>query len=201
MKFRNLILCALFLFITETAFSQVRYGIRASAGLSNITNVHKESKSRESLQFGVNALIPITNDDLFFFEPEIHFSAQGEYYVPYRISNAKKQKVFMNYINIPLNAKMYFTDSESEFFATLGPYIGFKISDNVEKIEVPTELDDYKYKSFDFGLNAGVGFSFDREFEISLRYYYGFADQVGNDNVNKTNHTSNLNLGISYIFR
>lgn len=200
MKFRNLILATLFLFATETAFSQVRYGIRASAGLSNITNVHKESKSRESIQLGVNALIPISNDDLFFFEPEVNFSAQGEYYIPYQIKGAKKQKVFMNYINIPLNAKMYFTDSESEFFATFGPFVGFKISDKVEKIDVKTEIDNYKYNSFDLGLSAGIGYSIDRSFEFSVRYYYGFVDQVKNDNVNKTNNTSNLNFGISYIF-
>lgn len=187
--------------VFELGFSQVRFGLRGSAGITNITNVHQESKSRTGFQIGVSALIPILNNDILFFEPEINYSAQGEFYVPSKIyPGADKQKIFMDYINIPLNAKLYFSDAENELFAVLGPYVGFKVGDTIERINKPTEMDDYKYNSFDMGATIGFGYSFNRSLEISIRYYYGFVDQVENDAVDKNNSTSNLNFGVSYIF-
>src|SRR5690625_6396689 len=87
--------------VFELGFSQVRFGLRGSAGITNITNVHQESKSRTGFQIGVSALIPILNNDILYFEPEINYSAQGEFYVPSKIyPGADKQKIFMDYINI-----------------------------------------------------------------------------------------------------
>ena len=38
-------------------------------------------------------------------------------------------------------------------------------------------MDDYKYQSFDMGPTIGFGYSFNK-FRNSVRYYYGFVDQV-----------------------
>lgn len=201
MKNKLFLSILLLVVVFEFGFSQVRFGIRGSAGITNITNVHKESKSRTGYQIGVTALIPILNNDILYFEPEINYSAQGEFYVPKKLyPGAAKQKIFMDYINIPLNAKLYFSDDDNELFAVLGPYIGFKVGDKIEKIDKPTEIDNYKYSSFDMGATIGFGYSFNRSLEISVRYYYGFVDQVKNDAADKNNSTSNLNFGINYIF-
>src|SRR5690625_175120 len=127
--------------VFELGFSQVRFGLRGSAGITNITNVHQESKSRTGFQIGVSALIPILNNDILYFEPEINYSAQGEFYVPSKIyPGADKQKIFMDYINIPLNAKLYFSDAENELFAVLCTFVGFKVCDTIERIYMCYEM-------------------------------------------------------------
>src|SRR5690625_4328955 len=187
--------------VFELGFSQVRFGLRGSAGITNITNVHQESKSRTGFQIGVSALIPILNNDILYFEPEINYSAQGEFYVPSKIyPEADKQKIFMDYINIPLIAKLYFSDAENELFGVLGQYVGFKVGDTIESIDKPTELDDNKYNRLDGCASIGYLYGLKKRIGLSVRHNYGFVDQGESDAVDKNNSSSELYFGARYIF-
>lgn len=200
MKKQILLTSLLVFLISNLVEAQIRFGVRGSASITNITVAHSTSKSRTGFQVAALGLIPIDNNDQFFFQPEINFSAQGEYNVHPHPDGDIDQKTFVNFINVPLNMKAYLSEAENEFFAEFGPYIGFKIGDNIEKFDFPTEPDDEEFSSFDFGLGLGLGYSFNREVEISVRYYYGFVDQVKRDAADDNNHTSILNFGVSYIF-
>ena len=191
------IICLMF---AEIGQAQVRFGVRASGSMTNITDVHANSRSRGGFQLGVMGLIPITNNDILFFQPEINYSGQGEMDEHKRGDGRVRQKIYLSYINVPLNAKLYFTDAESEFFVLGGPYFGFKVGENIEDVGFNTEAGNNTFNSFDFGASLGIGFSLDRQFEASLRYSYGFVDQVADDAANSNNHTSILNLGVSYFF-
>jgi len=191
------IICLVF---AEIGQAQIRFGARVSGSMTNITDVHSNSRSRGGFQVGALGLIPITNNDILFFQPEINYSAQGEFDYHERSDGNYKQKIFLSYINVPLNMKLYFTDADSEFFVLAGPYLGFKIGEKTDKFDFTTEADDNEYTGFDFGATVGFGFSLNRQYEASLRYSYGLIDQVKNDAINSNNHTSILNLGVSYFF-
>lgn len=195
MKAKLIIATILFLVFVQFGLSQVKYGARISGGMTNITEVNDYSAARAGFQFGGLVQIPLNqNGKIWFFQPEINYSLQGEFNnTRYQDGTKQKHKRFVNYLNIPLNAKLYFTDSDTEFFALAGPYIGFKLGDNYEASSA-------ELASFDFGLNAGIGYSINREFEFSLRYAYGLVDQVKNDWGDKTNSNSVLNLGFAYFF-
>lgn len=186
--------------LIQTSEAQIRFGARGSASISNITVAHSTSKSRTGYQIAALGLIPIDNNDQFYFQPEINYSAQGEYNVHAGPDGSIDQKTFLSFINVPLNIKAYLSEAESEFFAEFGPYVGFKIGENIEKFDFYTEPDNEEYSSFDFGLGLGFGYSFNRELELSVRYSYGFVDQVKHEAANDNNHTSILNFGVSYIF-
>jgi hypothetical protein len=187
------------LFLAELSQAQIRFGARAAGSITNITDVHSNSKSRGGFQIGVTALIPITNNDILFFQPEVQYSAQGEFDQYFRNEGDYKQKVFVNMINVPLFAKLYFTDAESEFFAEAGPYFGIQIGNNTDSYDFSTEADDNEYSGFDFGAGVGIGYSLNRNVEFSVRYLFGLVDQVKNDAANASNKNSNLNFGISYF--
>lgn len=191
---QRIILAAIFFFILSIFLeAQVRYGLKAGANITNITIVNRESKSRAGLQAGILALVPLDSDsDMLFFQPEIIFSTQGEFYY----TGGKDYKVFLNYIDVPLMLKVYFSEAESEFFAEFGPHLGFKITEKIDKLESSAMT----FNTFDFALGLGLGYSFNREFEIYGRYTYGFTDVVKNDLSDDKNHTSILNFGLSYIF-
>ena len=186
----------------EFGFSQITYGARVSGSMTNITNVHSYSTSRGGFQVAALAMIPLSDNDIFFFQPEINYSAQGEHDQPKRADGtSEKQRVFLSFINIPLNAKIYFSDAESEFYGLIGPYLGFKIGENTDRFDFATEADDNEYSGFDLGLTAGIGYSLNREIDFSLRYSHGIVDQIKNDAGNNPNRTSILNLGVSYFFQ
>lgn len=187
-----------FLF-SEFAQAQIRFGARAAGSITNITDVHSNSKSRGGYQIGVTALIPITNNDILFFQPEVQYSAQGEFDQHFRNDGDYKQKVFVSMINVPIFAKLYFTDAESEFFVEGGPFFGIQVGNNTDKFDFETAAEINEYSGFDFGAGLGVGYSLNRNVEFSVRYLYGLVDQVKNDPISGSNKTSNLNFGISYF--
>lgn len=190
-----------FIFFTGSGCAQIQYGVRVSGSSTNISEVHEWSKSRAGFQIAGLALISVTDNYILFFQPEINFSAQGEFNMPYDPSgNQIKQKVFMSYINVPLNMKLYFSDAADEFFAIGGPYVGFVVSKKIDSLPFPNEAEHNEFNTFDFGVSFGLGYSLNRKVEFSARYSYGLSDQVANDYVNKTNSTSIINLGISYFF-
>lgn len=202
MKGKLFLLIVSFFLFSEISNAQIRYGARLSGSMTNITNVHHSSQSRMGMQVAAIGLIPISNNDIFFLQPEVNISFQGEYNNPIHPEKLtrKKQKLFSTFINIPVNAKVYFSDADSEFFAIGGPYLGIRIGGNIEKLDYPTESDDYDYTGFDLGGTLGIGYSLNRQIEFSVRYSYGLLDQIKNDIRNESNSTSILNLGISYIF-
>lgn len=198
---KQLVFLSIFLFLCTTFVdAQVRFGVRGSASITNITKAHSVSKSRTGYQIGAFSIIPLDNKDQFFFQPEVHYSAQGEFNVhETRTSGNRDIKTFTSFVNIPLFVRSYFSSAEDEFFVEGGPYIGFKVGENIERI-VDTEPFDEEYSTFDFGAGLGIGYSFNRQFELSLRYNYGFIDQVERDASDANNHNSVLNFGVSYIF-
>lgn len=196
MKAKLIVAAIIFTMFTQFGISQIKYGARVSGGVTNITELNDYSRVRPGFQFGGLVQIPLKSEGkIWFFQPEINFSLQGERNnTKYQDGSREKHKRFVNYLNIPLNAKFYLSDSETEFFALAGPYIGFKISDNFEGVNDPD------LSSFDFGFNAGIGYSISRQYEFSLRYAYGLVDQVKNDWSDKTNSNSVFNLGFAYFF-
>lgn len=200
---KQLVFLSIFLFLASTYLdAQVRYGVRGSGSITNLTKAHSISKSRTGYQIGAFGLIPLDNKDQFFFQPEVHYSAQGEFNVhEYRGTDQpdKDIKTFTSFVNVPIFVRYFISSAEDEFFVEGGPYLGFKVGENIERIE-GTEPFDEEYSSFDFGLGLGIGYSFNRSFELSLRYNYGFVDQVERDASNTNNHNSVLNFGLSYVF-
>src|SRR5690554_6503307 len=96
MKSKLFLLIVSFFFFSEVGNAQIRYGARLSGSLTNITLLHAQSQSRMGMQIAAIGLVPVSNNDIFFIEPEINISLQGEYDNPiYRAKNIrKKQKIF-----------------------------------------------------------------------------------------------------------
>ncbi|SMC84905.1 porin family protein [Moheibacter sediminis] len=191
---KQILLAFLFFFsLSILAKAQVRYGAKLGGNYTNLRLVHRESVPRIAGQIGALALIPIDNNDMFFVQPEVVYSMQGEYWKTGEI----KTPVFLNYINVPIMAKFYFSNEESEFFVEGGPQFAFKIGDNIERLEMPNQ----KFKSFDLSFGLGLGYSITRDFEFNLRYNYGLLDSVEGDLENNNNNTSQLSFALAYILR
>jgi len=202
------------LFIYASGHAQLRLGPRLSGNYSSVTNLHSDSElysdseSRIGLQVGALAVIPLSNmNENLFLQPEINYSNQGEKF-EYEDNDGEKisGKSFLNFINVPVQLKYYFTGYEKGFFVEGGPYFGVKLYDNLtypEDIEgndpSKEESNDYEesYNTFDFGGVIGVGYSITRNLEVSARYARGLAQQE--KNVSST-YNSVFNIGLTYIF-
>lgn len=180
----------------------VSFGAKAGINYSRIDNIHGGSKGRIGFNAGGLALIPITYGNDFFIQPELSYSQKGET----NDTKGGKEVYQLDYIDLPILFKAYFSERDSEFFGIFGPQFSFLVT---EKIKNPSNLDEIKklyhndkYKSFDFGLVGGIGYSYERNIEVTLRAEYGMLDAVEGDKGESTKRNNNgvLSLGLSYIF-
>ena len=195
--FINKIILGICMTLPLIAFSQVRYGIKGSLTYTNISNVHWESQSRKAFAIGGFAQIPLTSDELFYFQPELVYSLQGEKDKGQSHGQAEYVNVdyYQSYINIPLMFRAYFSEAESEFFAELGPELGFLVYQKNKDLDIKNYS---KPSTFNLSGGIGAGFSLLRKYEISARYNYGMIDAY--KDYPRTNRTSVATITLAYIF-
>src|SRR5699024_6535894 len=152
---KQVIIFIIALMTAQVGLSQVRLGVRAGGNYSKITNVHPKSLSRVGgVQVGAFALMSITDQDFLFFQPEINYSNQGAY----DKQGDMDQKIFLNYINVPLNFKLYINSGKFSLFGEAGPYLGFLAHKNVDYYkgsfasgDQDKDIGGNSYNVFDFG--------------------------------------------------
>lgn len=192
------------LLMGTAGFSQSYLGARVGANFSNVLYAHEDPNPRIGLQGGMMGLINLSKyEEKLYLQPEVNYSNQGEIANPYNLSGEKvSQKVFFNYVNIPVQLKYYLQGKGNYFYVSAGPYIGFQITDKIEFLEdgaptLATDFNEYKTtKSVDYGAVGEIGYSVTKNLEVSLRYAYGIPDRV--KNVKSTNN-SVITVGINYF--
>lgn len=187
-----------------------RFGFTAGPDVSAVKNAHNPSDKRFGFVGGVVAEIPLNfrwASDQFYIQPELLYMQAGE--------NGRESlnEVYQaNYFSIPIWFKAYFSDNESSFFAMAGPRFAFLTNQKVKNPSRPIYAVDQfgKAAKFDFALAAGVGYSFNRKFEITGRYELGISnaypqltqdfDNTGDPNALSHKNQHVISLMVSYIF-
>lgn len=190
------LLLSLLLIISSISYAQITYGAKAGLNITNLKDIHGDSDSRYGFHVGGFATIPIGQSNQFYLQPELLYSQQGE-----KNTGANYDELYqLDYLNIPVLFKPYFSEQDTEFYGIIGPQFGFLINDNV-KNSANLGYEDNEYNSMDLGALLGLGFSYLRTWEFEARYLYGFTDTVENNDINsKKNRTSNLHFSIGYRF-
>ncbi|MDO5511091.1 MAG: porin family protein [Weeksellaceae bacterium] len=195
---KKILFSALMLVFAGWATAQITYGPKAGLNITNLTDIHGDSGPRYGFYAGGFASIPIGQNDQFYFQPELLYSQQGEKNESENVDELYK----LDYLQIPLLFKAYFSENDTEFFGVFGPQVGFLINSSVDTGGRPQHgghVND-EYRNIDVGVTAGLGFSYNRQIEFDVRYFYGLMDVVPNDARGHHNRTSILSLGFAYRF-
>jgi len=184
---KKIILAAL-LFVAASTTTQaqlVKFGVKAGVNFANQTgdvstdfDIDKEGIT--SYHAGLVAEIKLL--DRFAIQPELLYSTQGATY-KYAAEEFKNE---LGYLSIPVMAKFYLTDS---FSLEVGPQASFLLSekDNVDFEDAET---------FEFGINAGLGFKLTENFFIQGRYGLGLTEASKNADVKN----STVQLSVGFLF-
>ena len=175
--------------LCSLSFAQVTFGPKIGVNVSKIKDVHGDSNQGIGMFVGGFATIPLKDySQEFFIQPELLFSQMGE--------KDGDERVTLNYIQVPVLFKAYFSEQDTEFFGEVGPQFGFLLGESL-----PDNYGyDHEFKGFDFGATVGVGFSYLRNWEVNARFYYGFADIIDGDTRDARNFNSNVSAGLAYRF-
>lgn len=196
---RNILLLSLFLLGMLSAQAQVYLGAKIGGNYSNINGIHENSEGRFAAQIGLLGFVGLNKKESLFLQTELNYSQQGEYN---RVWDAQgrdfKQKIFLDYINIPLLLKWYPLESNRGFFVTGGPYIAFRTAKEIDHYHFETLADENSYKNFDAGGMIGAGISLNKNWEFFVRYSLGVLSQIENPQVHANTVNSVVHLGVSY---
>lgn len=139
------------------------YGIKTGINFAELwgKDALPESDRKVGYSFGVYASYKISNG--FSLQPEVIWSLQGE-------SSENSGRYKISYINIPIMLKW----SEGKFYYEFGPQLGV-LTINTSK-SVPDELKLKNVETFDFSVNAGLGYKLAEDWAIGLRYSQGLTN-------------------------
>jgi len=179
------------------SFAQIpRIGITAGLNVSNVNESGYGENFKPGFQTGFVADFGITQN--FSIMPELLFTQRGCKYDG--VNNRDAGSSTLNYLQLPINAAYKFdVRMGSKVFVFAGPYFGYGIS-GTSKDDVTGSSSSIKFgsgyntKPFDFGINVGVGYEYEKVF-IKLQYNQGISN-IYNYQGSFDNYTDNTNFSV-----
>ncbi len=172
----------------------------------------KDVSLRTSTQVGLAFDLGINSG--FSIQPELLYIQKGDKRTKQTkigtITSTTTEYLHINYLEIPVLAKMKFGNDNTEFYITAGPSLGIGMSADIrtvtssslipsksdtDKVKLGTD-DDALFKRFDLGLQLGIGVVL-RGFTFDVRYGNSIVN-IFNDPDNDLDFKAyNRTLGIS----
>jgi len=182
------IFLAAVLFIATSATIQaqlLQLGVKGGVNFASQTGdaFPEQNFDKEGItSFHAGLVAEIKLLEKFSVQPELLYSTQGATY-----KNAiQEYKNELGYISIPVMAKFYLTDS---FSLEVGPQASFLVSEK-------NDFDVEDAETFEFGLNAGLGFKITKNFFVQGRYGLGLTEASKNADIK--NSTVQLSAGFMF---
>lgn len=167
------------------------YGAKVGLNATNISN----SDMKNKLSFHLGAFAEWKLSDFVGIQPELVYSRQGARDKYDENGSKVKVKTRVNYLNIPILAKLYVLEDLS---VDLGPQFGFALNAKSKyKVGGHTSKDKItNNNTFDFSFAVGASYNFD-DFIFSARYNIGLSNMWDKDKVgeNLKNHVFQLSVG------
>ncbi len=182
------LLIALTIFGLTQANAQ-NFGFKGGYNYSSFNGeVAKDNTLKGLSGFYVGALLELPLGDVLSLQPEVIYSRQGaawekDYNIPILGKGSLKNDIKLDYLNIPVMAKV----NLGPLFLQGGVQFGFLVgkpetSSTVNGRRVTEELDKDAYASFDFGVGAGLGVNLSQHFFIEARYTHSLTNALDPDN-------------------
>lgn len=182
--------------LTQIFSQEINFGAKAGVNFADITGDNADSfDGLTSFHFGLVAEIMIS--DMFAFQPELLYSAQGSDWEEDYEGDTYKGTVKAGYLNVPLMAKYYVAEG---FSLEAGPQIGLLMSATSEQDGFDDQDIKDDLKGIDFGLNLGVGYKLESGLNFGARYNLGLTDANDGLEEDVTYKNSVIQISVGYFF-
>jgi hypothetical protein len=169
---------------------ETKFGVKGGFNLSNLT---PSEGAKSLLGFNIGGFAEVKLNEKFAIQPELLFSTQGSKFD----IEGSMIKNSLSYLNIPVMFKYYVAD---KFNVEAGPQIGVLMSAKLKGDGDSLDIKD-AYKSIDFGVNCGVGYSFSENISAGLRYNLGLSNilkSIEGETTNEKNSVIQLSVGYKF---
>lgn len=185
MKNLKVILAGFIIFLCSNTITAQGFGIRGGVNFSTVSGGDIPDVGGITGYYGgVYYQMAIIND-LFYFQPEVQYSAQG-------FSSTSKgitTDYTMDYVTLPLMLRIYVLKI---FSFEAGPQFGFNVNDSFTS----ADLNGESVETFDPALALGFNINLPLRISLDARYIYSFTEVIPN-----TNEKNQLvQAGVSFRF-
>lgn len=168
---------------TNVNAQEIKLGVKGGLNFASLNGDNtKDIDVVTSFNFGVVSEIALS--EKFSFQPELMYSGQG-----YSFND---NTIALSYLNVPLMGKYYVTKGLS---LEAGPQLGFLLAAKNEKTDVKDA-----FKSFDLGVNFGLGYKLENGINFGARYNLGLTNINNLDNSSIKNRNGVLQISVGYFF-
>ena len=165
--------------IATTGYSQLRFGLRGEVGLNKATfskdAIEVENLNTFKIGPTVEIMLPVMD---FGVEASILYNNNKmdvAYFTPNEGPNRYETEVTNHYIDIPVNLKYKFgLILPIKIYAAAGPYARIHVGGDDIKFGDITE--DIKAKSFEAGVNLGLGVELFKRLAVGVNYGIQLTD-------------------------
>ena len=194
--FIMVVLLVAFLGMATPAAAQTAFGLRVGANFANVSldpDDGEETSTRTGLNVGAFVTFPI--NPRFAFQPEVLYSQQGAEFT----EEGFEGKIKVDYVNVPLLAKINLSSGQNPVSLLVGPQIGFRTG---AKIEAEGEEVDIKddTESTDWGLVVGMSATMGH-FVLDGRYTWGLSNVSADPEDTQKVKNRVFTISVGFVFR
>jgi len=172
----------------------VTFGVRGGANLSSFNG--DISKTKYIFKYQVGATVDIGFTDNIYLITGLDLQTKGTKSKPKLGPDVKYNPM---YLSIPIHAGYKFdVGSNSRIVVEAGPYVAYGISGKIKGDGKKVNFfGDDRFKRFDFGLGAGVGYEYSH-FVVKGGYDFGLINISDMKGVKARNHNAYLTVGYRF---
>ena len=180
-RFLVVALIVAFSTISTSGYAQIRLGLRGEVGLNKATFSKDaiEVENLNSFKLGptVELMFPVMN---FGVEASVLYNNDRMNVAYLDDSNTAPLEITNHYIDIPLNLKYKFgLIALLKIYAAAGPYARIHVGG--DDIKFSDVTDDIKAKSFEAGVNLGLGVEIFKRVAVGVNYGIQLSDDYSTD--------------------
>ena len=187
-------------FCLVAANAQVKFGVKAGAGIVNQTRTDAEgwvphtTSSKLGIHVGGFAELPVT--DKIFLQPQLLLATKGA--TDQSTVSGEKTKASLTYIDLPIVAVYKHPVKFGNVFGGLGPVFSYAISGKLQRDGQTKNMfsEELKYwKRGDIGLHLTAGAELNKNIIVSISYQAGLMDIYKHEVVNLKNRSFGISVG------
>jgi len=162
--------------LPQPAAAGVQFGIKAGGNMakptgSDVDDIEGTLKTKVGFVGGIFIAFNLSNS--FSIQTEVLYTMKGATMEYTDVEETVEQKLYGDYIEIPLLLKLKFLSSGIQPFIFAGPYVGFKLSEKLEIMGEEIPMEEAILKNNDYGAIFGGGLQLGSKFHLDVRYSMG----------------------------
>ena len=191
--------------LPQTAAADVQFGLKLGANMAKVTGADAqdiEGTLKSKVGFTGGIFLAFHLGRVVSIQWEALYTMKGASFEYTDLEDTYTEKLYGNYIEIPLLLKLTIPTPGIQPFVFAGPSVGFKLSEKIQINGEDIPLEEKLLKNNDYGAIFGAGLNLGRSFMLDVRYSLGLQKVIstieGETPIDVKNGVWSATIGIAF---